>query len=545
MNRTQEAVIEVRTWEEPLGEQELSRVETLLPDWIRQQRWYRAKARTVAGVHVQDSVPAKCPGSFTMVVRIEYQDGEADTYLLPLAMVERSADVAATDVLAQVRHQSGAERVLVNALAQADFRMSLLDAIACDDVFEGVNGLLVSRRTNAFDRQCGQAVPELPSKVSRAEQSNSSIIFGDQYILKVFRKLEEGINPDIEIGLFLTDQSFASTPQVLGTIEYVRKHSESAEPPVPMYAAILQKFVANQGDAWKFTLEALTGFFERALPNGDAPALPSTHPFELMKQQLPPVARQTIGDYLESAKLLGTRTAQMHAALSSSETNPDFAPQSFNRESFASLRNEMVHEADRAFGLLREKQASLKGEAALSAQRLLAAEADVRSRFDSLRDRDLSAVVIRHHGDYHLGQVLYTGNDFVIIDFEGEPARPLSQRRQRAFAMRDVAGMVRSFSYAGFAALFGQVPGVKTDETNHQRVENWAAFWGAWVSAQYLQAYFSEADGKPFVSTSESERKFLFDVFTLQKALYEVAYELNNRPDWVQIPLRGILGLIA
>lgn len=545
MSDTQESVIDVRSWEEPLGEQQLSRIEALLPDWIPQQRWYRAKARTISGLHVDDSVPAKCPGTFTTIVRIEYKDGETDTYLLPLAMVERSSELAAADVLAQVRDQSGAQRVLVNALAQADFRMSLLDAIACDDVFEGVNGSLVTRRTNAFDRQCGQAVPELTSKVSRAEQSNSSIIFGDQYILKVFRKLEEGINPDIEIGRFLTDQEFASTPQVLGTVEYLPKHSESGEPPAPMYAAILQKFVANQGDAWKFTLDSLTGFFERALPNGDAPALPGTHPFELMKQQLPPAARQTIGDYVESARLLGTRTAQMHAALASSETHPDFAPQSFARESLPSLRAEMVHEADRAFGLLRDKQSSLKGEAAISAQRLLAAEADVRSRFDLLNDRDLSALVIRHHGDYHLGQVLYTGSDFTIIDFEGEPARPLSQRRQRAFAMRDVAGMVRSFSYAGFAALFGQVPGVKVDDANYQRIENWAAFWGAWVSAEYLRAYFLEAEGKPFVSTSEGERKLLFDVFALQKALYEVAYELNNRPDWVQIPLRGILSLIA
>jgi maltose alpha-D-glucosyltransferase/alpha-amylase len=174
----------------------------------------------------------------------------------------------------------------------------------------------------------------------------------------------------------------------------------------------------------------------------------------------------------------------------------------------------------------------------------LAEEASVREKFSELRDARITAARIRHHGDYHLGQVLYTGQDFVIIDFEGEPARPLADRRIKTLAMRDVAGMIRSFSYAAYAALFGQVAGVPTDEPSKQKVEGWAAFWSAIVGGEYLKSYFAESTGKPFVSSTEAEERLLFDAFVLQKALYEVAYEMNNRPGWVQIPLRGILTLI-
>ncbi len=184
----------------------------------------------------------------------------------------------------------------------------------------------------------------------------------------------------------------------------------------------------------------------------------------------------------------------------------------------------------------------LPGEAAESARRLIAAESKVRDRFSSLRDREITAVRIRHHGDFHLGQVLYTGTDFIIIDFEGEPARPLAHRRIKTLAMRDVAGMIRSFSYAAYAALEPDTSDRPADERD--RTEPWASFWAAWAGAEYLKAYFETAANSAFVGNSESERRILFDAFVLQKALYEVSYELNNRPDWVQIPLRGILTLV-
>ena len=235
----------------------------------------------------------------------------------------------------------------------------------------------------------------------------------------------------------------------------------------------------------------------------------------------------------------------MHAALADGNAEPEFAPERFSYEDKQDLYLEMKDQADTAFRLLREQQGNLTGAERDEANEVMSAEQSVRGRFQPLLDQNIRAMRIRHHGDYHLGQVLYTGTDFMIIDFEGEPARPLAERRLKRLALRDVAGMIRSFQYASYAALFGQVPGTAIDPGRDEDVEGWAAFWTAYVSAEYLKGYFEAAGQLAFVPDSEGERRLLLEVFILQKALYEVAYELNNRPAWVRIPLRGILTLLA
>jgi maltose alpha-D-glucosyltransferase/alpha-amylase len=226
----------------------------------------------------------------------------------------------------------------------------------------------------------------------------------------------------------------------------------------------------------------------------------------------------------------------MHAAFEDENAGPDFAPEPFTSHDGQKLYQDLLSQADIAFEALRRKQAILTGAAAEAAHQVLRLEPEITTRFGALRESSISAVRIRHHGDYHLGQVLYTGSDFMIIDFEGEPARPLSERRRKALAMRDVAGMLRSFQYAAYAALF--------DSKGSGSLESWADFWTQQVSAIYLEAYFSTARGLRCIPSSAAEQHVLLDAFLLQKALYELAYELNNRPDWVLIPLRGILSLM-
>jgi maltose alpha-D-glucosyltransferase/alpha-amylase len=204
----------------------------------------------------------------------------------------------------------------------------------------------------------------------------------------------------------------------------------------------------------------------------------------------------------------------------------------------------MEFQADISFDLLHRQRANLATGVAEDADRVLAQERQIRERFRPLLDRDIHALRIRHHGDFHLGQVLYTGTDFMIIDFEGEPALPLAARRSKQMAMRDVAGMVRSFQYAPYAALLGQAS-LEYAEDEMPALEKWAAFWTAVVSAEYLRGYWGAAEGHSFVPPTRDERRLLLDIFLLQKALYEIGYELNNRPAWVRIPLRGILGLMT
>jgi maltose alpha-D-glucosyltransferase / alpha-amylase len=507
-----------------------NQLQSLLPEFVRSRRWFRAKARTISTITIEDQIPFPSVHSSLLVLRVAYQDGEEDRYLLPLSLAEASE----TDRLAApafeplaILESAGERRVLYSALANPKFRSAVLEAIRNESTIRGGEGEMVATRIHSPSEPDPVLDPALESSVSRAEQSNTSVIYGQQFILKLFRKVESGINPDIEVGAFLTEQGFRNTPAVLATLEYRRGNEVYA-------AGILQKFVPNKGDAWGYTLQALGDYFSRGLKENDAANRPTS---------------DLVGDYRQSARLLGQRTAEMHGALSGSRNSSDFNPEPFSKADGKKLQAEMLKQADLTFHLLREKESALSGQAREDARQMLALEEQVRQRFAPLADTEVSADRIRFHGDYHLGQVLFTGDDFMIIDFEGEPARPLHERREKTLALRDVAGMVRSFQYAAFAALFGQVPGVSVDSGggesgNSETIKDLASRWNDAVTEDYLSSYFETAKNGSFVPADETEQKRVLDAFLLHKALYEVAYELNNRPDWVQIPLRGILSIV-
>ena len=473
---------------EPFTPVFLGRLEDLLPQYLAASRWYRAKTRTIQHVSVHDVVVLH-DGFFLVVTDVTYLEKDADRYVIPLEVPCLTT--------------SAAEALATDALANPRFRDALLNAIAADATFQGAKGAFVATHSSALKLPEGS----LESFVSKAEQSNTSIIYPGHFIFKLFRKIELGINPDLEIGALLTEHGYRNTPAFLGGLEY-------KDPEGSYSAGILQQFVPNHGDAWKYTMDELAAFFARAQASPDSPRL--------------------MEGYLASAPLLGIRTAEMHTALASSSA-PDFAPQEFSAADARQLYIDVAAQAQGAFDVLRLKIGSLNEPTAELVQQVLALEPRILDRLEKLNDEPpIGPVRIRIHGDYHLGQVLFTGDDFMIIDFEGEPARPLAERRAKALAMRDVAGMLRSFDYAAHAA-----------PEAHGKNQTWSAFWLIQVNAAYLEAYFETAAGQPYLSADPAENKFLLDIFLLQKALYEVAYELNNRPDWVYIPLRGILSLFS
>ncbi len=495
----------------------------VLQEFLTKQRWFRSKARRLRSARIRDSIAIYGTDSRVVLVDVEFQEGDVDTYALTVSWSDDDA-------------QTGAPRIsdaLYEALWNKRFTDGLLNAIGDERSFLGEHGRLTTCHTTAFARIVGASHARLYAKVSKAEQSNSSVFYGDRFILKLYRRLEAGINPDFEIGRFLTERGFEHTPAVAGHIEY------RATDAAPMSVCILQQFVPNKGDAWEFTLQSAAGFFDRVLASGSEapPQLETEHPLELMELQPPPEAAALIGEYLESAGLLGERTAQLHIALSKGDGNPDFEPEPFTDEFRDALHKRLLAQAAAAISVVRQKQDRLTGDTAQDAQRLLELAPRIRDVFRQVCESRIHALRIRHHGDYHLGQVLYTGDDFVIIDFEGEPARSLDERRMKRAALRDVAGMVRSFQYAAYSALRQRPSGPAG--------ESWAAFWTAWVSRAFVAGYFALADGHEFLPNDSRERRLLFDVFLLEKALYEVAYELNNRPDWVGIPLRGIAAVMA
>jgi maltose alpha-D-glucosyltransferase/alpha-amylase len=259
-----------------------------------------------------------------------------------------------------------------------------------------------------------------------------------------------------------------------------------------------------------------------------------------VSEDLPAEAHERIGPYLEEARLLGLRTAELHTTLASAEQeDPEFVPEPFTDFYRRGLYQSMLGTANLTIPLLRTHLKGLSDPVRLLAKEVLDVESQLRKRLLAIRDHKLKGARIRCHGDYHLGQVLYTGKDFIIIDFEGEPARPLNVRKLKDSPLRDVAGMLRSFHYAAQASSVGLVAGVRPEDA--ALLAPWSRFWQTWVSVSFLKAYLSVQEIAMILPPSMEDIQLLLDGYILQKALYELGYELNNRPDWIQIPLEGIL----
>ena len=397
---------------------------------------------------------------------------------------------------------------------------------------------LLATPTKAFKTLAGAAALALKPQPMQAEQSNTSVIFGDRLFFKLFRRPEEGVNPDLEIGRFLTERAaFPHVPQVAGALEYRRGKGE------PMTIAIAQQLVPNSGDAWHYTLDSLGRFFEEAIVRHpeitDPPVPEGLGLFQAARMEPPPLARETMADYLDRARLLGRRTAELHLALSSDSEDPAFAPEPitpfYQRSLYQTMRSITVQN----FRLLRNL-----GHQIPEAVQILDLEGDVVRRLQRVLEPKINASRIRIHGDYHLGQVLYTGKDFVIIDFEGEPARPLSERRLKRSPLHDIAGMIRSFHYATQSILrrFEAISGHPPEEL--MALDQWLRFWYIWVSVTFLQAYREHLEPANIIPASADDLRVLLDAYLIDKALYEIGYELNNRPDWVRVPLRGMLSLV-
>jgi maltose alpha-D-glucosyltransferase/alpha-amylase len=518
----------------------------VLADFLISRRWYRDKTRSIRALTIDEALAIPGTDASILLATVTYAEGDPQIYLFAIAAA-RDEEVLGIetahieDIVARLEDDSGTQGVLYDAFVNGKFTGALLAAIRDQTAFPGGLGTLRATHTPALYHILSQSTSGLESKVSKAEQSNTSVIFGRSFILKVFRKLEAGINPDIEIGLFLTERAFPYSPSIAGTLEYNGQGSP------PLYLAILQEFISNQGDAWKYTITTLANYFEKALhaPLRTPPELASYHPLTLMESGLPKEAQEIVGSYLESVKLLGNRTAQMHAALTDTNAGADFGPEPMTEKARAELHEDLSFHTKTMLALLRQMHSNLRPQDAEDAAKVLALEDRILGRFEPLLDTPIRAQRVRFHGDFHLGQVLYTGEDFKIIDYEGEPARGLDERRRKGLAMRDVAGMIRSFQYAPYAALFGADPVLTPMADTLPVLMSYADFWTACAGAAYLQGYFDTAAGLPSVPSDLRERNLLLDVFLLQKALYEVGYELNNRPDWVSIPLRGILTLLS
>ena len=540
--RTDMAPLEADSWDSVLEGAGRYWLETmLLPDFLPKQRWFGGKARRIQSTWIADWAALPNSNAVLTVVEVKYERGDADSYFLPLAV---SFDAAADKLI-----QESPSSILSPALSRnrrGVLHDGMLDDSACVallSVIEGAeqlptrNGLIRGSPGTQFAalRGAGEALSTI--RHGSAEQSNSSVFYDEQLILKLFRRVQLGPNPDCEIGKFLTEEvHFDGVPPFAGQIEYAGAGGE------PAALAIVQGVVVNQGDGWKLSLEELSRYYEtcaRASFPDDAHA-GSTDVFDLAERATSQFALDSVGMALDSAARLGRRTAQLHLALASSTEQQAFLPEPFTAADLQDTLAGVRMDAARVLDLLKDSVAELPDDVVDIAGMVLGRRRQILASFQFPKSEDEKLKRIRVHGDYHLGQVLQVKTDYVILDFEGEPARPLAERRAKQSPLKDVAGMLRSLSYAAYAALMNYTARRPEDL---QSLEPWARVWERSTGAEFLRAYRNATEGAAFVPRDATAFRQLLATFLLDKALYELAYELNNRPTWVRIPLLGILSL--
>jgi maltose alpha-D-glucosyltransferase/alpha-amylase len=546
---------EVEDWTELFGETQRRRIEAAFPLFLARSRWFGGKDRTIRDAVMRDTACLTGRGrgerAVLCFVDVFYEESPPETYFVPLAFEEteegreRLKEHPEAVLCALSLGRRGRSGILYDAIHNSHFPPLLLRLFRRGKELETEHGTLRVAKVPAVAQELLAPLREPSARVMQAEQSNSSIIFGESLILKLYRKIEEGDHPEVALGRHLTETvRFPFTPRMAASLSYNdRKRNDFA-------LGILHEFIPSQGDGWAYTQGPLGLFFERVLSQpdfaqGPPPSVVDTRGVYLRSQEpTPPLLLDLLGPYAELARLLGEITAGMHRALVRWEGDPSFEPQPFTSLYQRAVCQAIVTLLHANFGLLAKKQAELPQRPALLARSVAALQRAIEERLARLTRRRLSAWRTRYHGDFHLGQVLYTGRDFAVVDFEGEPSRSLADRRLLRSPVRDVAGMIRSFQYAAYFAIKTQLARGILHERQRHIAEAWADVWVRTVAQEYLRSYWSAVRENPYLAPPPEDFRVLLESFLLEKAIYEVGYELSNRPDWVDIPLTGILRMM-
>ncbi|MDR7554303.1 MAG: maltose alpha-D-glucosyltransferase [Armatimonadota bacterium] len=539
--------VAMRTWPDALAGPARAAVETALAAFLPGRRWCGSAGRSVKALRIADAVSLdrRPLGTALLLARVEYTDGEPDVYHVPVRAAAgeeatRLARAAPDAVVAQVASGARTDGVLADALYDPTTCRALLEAIARRRRLRGAAGTVVCWRGREFQALADGVLAAVPG--APIERHNTLVSFGGRLVLKVFRRVEPGTNPDLELGRLLTQRRFPHAPAVVGAIEYRARNGE------PTTLAVLQAFVPHQDDGWSQALHALDDYLERALAKraqGVEAPRPAGGLLDLVDQEPPALVLELMAPYLETARLLGQRTADLHVVLASAPDDPRFAPETFTPLDQRSLYQSMRALTRSVLQVMRARLGTLPEDLRALARRALETEPEIQRRLRGLLERRLLAQRIRCHGDYHLGQVLSTGKDVVLIDFEGVPSRPLGERRLKRSPLRDVAGMLWSFHRAACAALAtaGEWGRVRPEET--VALVPWVRVWERWAQAAFLRAYLAGAARARFLPRTRAESALLLEVFLVEQAIADLGNALGQRPEELRVALEGLVQLVA
>ncbi len=513
----------VEDWADVFTAQVRATLRPMLPSFLRGQRWFRGRGRTIREAVIHEVLRFPASNSFLVLIRVDFTDGDPDFYTLALTASRGEVEYPEF-ILARLQGPDGSG-LLYSALRHREFCDELLVAILRRKRFTGEQGELLAAHTRAFRAIWGADRPSLEPSVSRADQDNTTLFYGDRFALKLLRKVEEGPHPEQEIGALLTKVGFPNSAPLAGTIEYRNPEGE------PVVVALLHEYRRDAIEAWQYTQDHLGMFYESALARG--PAGPEEN-----------LGRELVSSYLEFVRLLGRRTGEMHTALASQPDDPVFAPEPFTDFYRHGLYHGMLARLGRTVDQLRARVDRLPEAARGEAQAVLDRDEELRARFRFFRDQRLDAMRIRIHGDYHLGQALYTGKDFTIIDFEGDPARPLSERRIKRSPLQDVAGMIDSFYHASHGVLYGEAPGVIPKPETLGALEQWSRFWARAVSLAFLDSYLGTPGVAPLLPSNPEHVRIMIRLYLADLALRKLAFQLAHSPERIRVPARLIVDLV-
>ncbi|HEX8037853.1 MAG TPA: maltose alpha-D-glucosyltransferase [Chryseosolibacter sp.] len=534
-------LLKMMSWEDILSGEIRAKLEArIFPAYMMQLRWFGGKGRVIENMRIIQHavIPMAEYSTILFLVEVTYQSGLPDVYQLPVAFAQGTFALKLQEscpkAIISRMNVNGADGVLYDALFGAPFQEALINLMSENQQISLRDSRLLFSANEALKNHL-KAKENMKPKVLSAEQSNTSVTYGNRFFLKMFRKVDLGINPDLEITRFLTEHTrFKNIPAYIGAIEW-------KFPKETLVVGMMQEMIESSGDAWVTMLGRLNDHNESILAGGSAfpgeekiGSLIDPVPYDMIPHE---IKERIEASTAEQATLLGIRTGEMHKALASGAAFPEFRPEPYSLHYQRSLYSGLQSLVRGTFVNQAKNLQKLDENVRKEAEEVLSMKEDILQVLKRIYKRKIDVTKIRIHGDYHLGQVIFTGKDFVITDFEGEPARTYSDRRLKRSPIRDVAGMIRSFHYAAYGSL-ALDRHIRQEDFN--KLVPFVEQWYHYMSGFFMKAYLDTVEGSAFIPKNKDDLEILLTTFLLEKALYELNYELNNRPGWVLIPLRGI-----
>ncbi|MEB3340282.1 maltose alpha-D-glucosyltransferase [Okeania sp.] len=543
-------------WKDIFSEPENQNIlESILPNYLSSFPWFEGKNKVIQSTEIIEVVSIDYKGQEAALLLLEfhYIEGQTETYLILLSYLDKSeigSQISPEKIIAELEIQGQDKSgFLFDALGEKEFLNIPLAAISKNQKYEGNIGFIQGNATDVLLEIMQRTTEDIQPHILAERHDKTLINFGTRLILKLFRKLEPGINAELENGNFLTEISRREGSAIAGNISqtagYLEYHRQGSN---LITIGILEEFIPEARDGWSYTSDALRDYFDRIMVEQisvNELEIPKITVNNSLNKEITESVYDMIGSYLNSAENLGKLTADIHHALASDSENPNFSPEQFTPFYQRSIYQYIRNQTGKTLLKLKKHLPEFSQDTQQLAKSVINRQDRILESLNLVVERKIpTAMRTRCHGDYHLQNVLFTGKDFVIINFEGEATRPLNERRMKRSLLRDIAVMLGSFYYAANVAFREEIKGGMIRSENLLAMEQWSTFWYTWVSISFLKAYLENAKSSSFLAQSEQEIQLLLDVYLLETAIYELDHELTYRRQWLEIPLTRIQQLV-